>query len=145
MIDASPIIPNLYVGSAPVPGTKGFGVIVLCAEEYQPKAAEFPGVRVEHFPFDDREVLTRREIETPVMAAQKVAYHLRAGRKVLVTCQMGRNRSAFVAALALHLVTGKNGKACAEHVRKRRTDPMGVSALSNRGFRSALEKLPGRG
>jgi len=144
MIDASPIAQNLFVGSAPVPDLRGFDVIVLCAEEYQPGAEMFPGTRVEHFPFDDRQNLSKDELAMPVKAARKVAEHMKAGRKVLVTCQMGRNRSAFVAALALHLVTGRSGRDCAERVRKRRIDPTGVPALANRAFYSALSKLPGK-
>jgi protein-tyrosine phosphatase len=144
MVDASPITPQLYVGSAPVPDLRGFDVIVLCAQEYQPGAEMFPGTTVEHFPFDDRPCLSKQELAMPVRAARRVAGHMMVGRRVLVTCQMGRNRSAFVAALALHLTTGESGKACADRVRKHRVDPIGVRALSNRGFYSALSKIPGR-
>jgi hypothetical protein len=126
-MDASKVARNLYVGSAPQPGTKGFDVIVLCADEYQPSAGHY---------------LSSRELAVPVQAARRVARHLQAGRTVLVTCRMGRNRSAFVAALALHLASGRSGRRCVEQVRKHRVDPMGVRALANRGFRRALEKLP---
>lgn len=141
-MDASQVARNLFVGSAPAPGLQGFDVIVLCAQDYQPPARAYPGTLVEHCPFDDRESLSSRELSVPVQAARKVAQHLAAGRKVLVTCRMGRNRSALVATLALHLWSGRSGRACVEQVRKHRVDPMGVRALANRSFRRSLEKLP---
>jgi hypothetical protein len=141
-MDASRVDRNLFVGSAPKPGTKGFDVIVLCADEVQPSARHYPGVIVEHHPFDDRPDLSSRELAVPVQAARRVARHLQAGRTVLVTCRMGRNRSAFVAALALHLASGRSGRRCVEQVRRHRVDPTGVRALANPGFRRALEKLP---
>jgi len=144
MIDATHLAHNLFIGSAPMPGLREFNVIVLCADEYQPEASKFPGVVVEHFPFDDRQNLSKQELAMPVRAARRVVDHLKKGRRVLVTCQMGRNRSALVSALALHLATGKNGKTCADHVRKKRVDPSGVHALSNPSFYRALAKLPGR-
>jgi rhodanese-related sulfurtransferase len=143
-VDATAVARNLFVGSAPLPGLGGFDVIVLCSSGYQPPAAHYPGVIVEHFPFDDAPRLSSRELRVPVQAARRVGHHLGRGRRVLVTCQMGRNRSAFVAALALHLWTGRSGKECADQVRRHRIDPLGVRALANRDFRRALEKLPGR-
>lgn len=142
--DATPLTPNLFIGSAPLPDTRGFDVIVLCANEYQPEQGAFPHATLEHFPFDDRTDLTKEELKVPVKAARKVAEHIQAGRRVLVTCQMGRNRSALVSALALHFTTGRPGLACANHVRKRRVDPTGARALSNQGFWRALAKIPGR-
>ena len=141
-MDVTQVARNLFVGSAPAPGLKGFDVIMLCAKDYQPPASAYPGVIVEHCPFDDRESLSSGELAVPVQAARKAARHLAKGRKVQVTCRMGRNRSAFVAALALHLLTGRSGRACVEQVRKHRVDPLGVRALANPGFRRSLEKLP---
>lgn len=142
--DATLVAHNLFVGSAPLPGVRGFNVIVLCANDYQPPATHYPGVIVERFPFDDAETLTSRELGVPVQAARTIGRHLEQGRVVLVSCRMGRNRSAFVAALALHLATGRSGKECSEQVRRNRVDPMGVRALANPSFRRSLEKLPRR-
>lgn len=145
MIEATAITDQLYVGSAPSPGhLHGFDVLVLCAREYQPEAKAFPGVEVAHAPFDDRARLSKQELLVPVGAARKVARRIREGKRVLVTCQMGRNRSAFVAALALHFVTGRPGIQCANRVRTRRRDILGVKALENQGFFGALAKLPGK-
>lgn len=143
-VDATAVAKNLFVGSAPRPGLAGFDVVVLCSSGYQPPAAHYPGVIVEHFPFDDAPRLSSRELRVPVRAARRVGLHLGRGRRVLVTCQMGRNRSAFVAALALHLWTGRSGKECVDQIRRYRIDPHGVRALANQDFRRALEKLPRR-
>lgn len=78
-----------------------FEVIVLAAWEYQPNMPGFHEVM--HVPLDD-------EFERPVTiedtrrirsAAQAVAQHVRDGRRVLVTCHHGRNRSGVIAGLAL--------------------------------------------
>jgi len=142
--DASRIVEGLYVGAAPPPGNYvgRFDVIVFAAEEYQPPAAAFPGVRVRHCPFDDSSDPTANDLMTAWTAAEAVARDIRRGRRVLVTCQMGRNRSAFVAALALHMVTGAPGADMLMLVRSRRTDALGIQALSNSAFRRYLRALP---
>jgi protein-tyrosine phosphatase len=117
-------------------------VIVFTAEEYQPDATAFPGVRVRHCPFDDTRVPSDRDIGTAWSCAEAVARDMRRGRRVLVTCRMGRNRSALVAALALHLVTGESGAEVFRLVRSRRTDDVGVPALSNPTFQRLLVALP---
>jgi protein-tyrosine phosphatase len=98
-------------------------------------------VRVRHFPFDDSVRPSDEDLMTAWTAAEAVARDLRRGRRVLVTCAMGRNRSAFVAALALHLVTGEPGADMLALVRARRVDRTGVSALSNSAFRAYLRGL----
>ena len=91
----------LAQGARPPVGVRlPFDVIVLAAWEYQPK---MPGYEVMHVPLDD-------EFELPVTtedhmriqaAARAVARRVRAGRRVLVTCHQGRNRSGVIAGLAL--------------------------------------------
>lgn len=77
-----------------------FDVIVLAAWEYQPL---LPGYEVIHVPLDD----TNDPPPTPGdrarihAVARLVADHIRAGRRVLVTCHHGRNRSGVIAGLAL--------------------------------------------
>lgn len=141
---ASRILDGLWVGAAPPPGdySDRFDVIVLTADEYQPDAGMFPGVRVRHFPFDDSGQPTDRDLATAWDAAETVARYLRRGMRVLVTCRMGRNRSALVAALALYLVTEAPGEDILALVRDRRTDAVGVRALSNRAFQAYLRALP---
>ena len=89
----------LAQGSAPPPGMRiPFDVIVLAAKEYQP---ELPGYEVMHVPLDDGpppDQETRARIRA---AAHRIASHVREGRRVLVTCWQGRNRSGVLAGLAL--------------------------------------------
>ncbi|KKL93246.1 hypothetical protein LCGC14_1876630 [marine sediment metagenome] len=88
----------LAQGSRPPVGVRlPFDVIVLSAREYQPA---MPGYEVMHVPIDDANPshADRTRIRS---AAQAVAWHVRAGRRVLVTCHQGRNRSGVIAGLAL--------------------------------------------
>lgn len=90
---------HLAQGSAPWPGVRiPFDVIVLAAEEYQ---RDLPGYRVMHVPLDDGpppDTATRARIR---FAAREIANHVRNGKRVLVTCWQGRNRSGVLAGLAL--------------------------------------------
>jgi len=90
----------LAQGSAPPPGVRlPFDVVVLAAEEYQP---DLPGYEVMHVPLDDSgpppSPADRARIRA---AAHQIAAHVRAGRRVLVTCWQGRNRSGVLSGLAL--------------------------------------------
>jgi protein-tyrosine phosphatase len=143
VLDASEIAPGLWVGAAPEPGHYGarFDTLVLVASDYQPPDEAFPGVRVRRFPFGDNLQPTERDLMTAWAAATAVANDLVSGRRVLVTCRMGINRSALVAALALHMVTGMSGERAAAIVRLRRRTREGFHALSNPAFRAFLKKI----
>jgi hypothetical protein len=56
----------------------------------------------------------------------------------LITCWMGRNRSALISALVLHYITGVDTGKCAAFVRGTRVDATGVPALQNEYFWSLL-------
>lgn len=117
---------RLAQGSAPpLTARLPFDVVVLAAEEYQP---ELPGYAVLRVPLDDGpppDAVTHARI---LAAARAVAAHVRAGRRVLVTCWMGRNRSGVVAGLALREL-GLPGWRAAERVRRARD-----GALTNQHF-----------
>jgi protein-tyrosine phosphatase len=133
----SEIVPGLFVGSKPSPGKHGdVDAIVLAAMEYQPPAHLFPGAEVIHVPLDDAPGRRMREdeIADATRAAGRVARRLRAGRRVLVTCAMGLNRSGLVAALAMHDVYGMNADEIIKRLRRAR----GVWALSNPNFEKLL-------
>jgi protein-tyrosine phosphatase len=141
-IDAHRIAPKLWQGSKPPRGlslfTAGFDVLVLCAEEHQPWEADFPGVEVIRAPNDDSgKPMTKAQLKTADREARRVAKRLRQGRRVLVTCAMGLNRSGLVSALALHYRDGLPGRACIEIVQKARP-----GALRNPEFVRALAALP---
>ena len=111
MLDATEVFRGIWVGSAPAPGYYAgrFDVVVLVSLEYQPPAYGFPGVIVRRFPFDDSARPSKQDLAQAWRAATAVAHDVSQGRRVLVTCNMGRNRSALVAALAIHMLTGMSG------------------------------------
>jgi protein-tyrosine phosphatase len=134
-IDAHRIAPKLWVGSTPGPEHGAlFDVIVLCAVEYQPS---LPNVRVIHAGFDDTLEPTRAELRIARDAAAMVNMHRSAGRRVLVSCMQGRNRSALVAALAL-VLQGTPPTMAITQVRRYRKHPEGKLVLSNPAFMSFL-------
>lgn len=101
------IVPGVAQGSYPQPLSEAFkhvDTIVFCAEEKQPRATKLPpGKRVVRFGFDD-------DIYRPIPAEAGVLFHQMAhqlarevasGRKVLITCAMGLNRSGLMTALTM--------------------------------------------
>src|ERR1700674_944394 len=119
----SEIVPGLFVGSKPVPcHHEGIDVIVLAAKEYQPPADLFPGTEVIHAPLDDdpRRPLREDEIAIATKTGSRVARRLRAGSRVLVSCAMGLNRSAIVAALAMHEIYGMSADEIVARLRHAR-------------------------
>jgi protein-tyrosine phosphatase len=98
------LMPGGYLaqGSAPPSGEDiPFDVIVLAAQEYQRSYQAPPGRKVMYVPLDDGpkpDAIERARIHA---AAREIAEYVRAGRRVLVTCWQGRNRSGVLAGLAL--------------------------------------------
>jgi protein-tyrosine phosphatase len=94
---------RLAQGSAPPVGARlPFDVVVLAAAEYQPA---LPGYEVLRVPLEDRfppkpppDTDTRNSVHE---TACRIARRVRSGRRVLVTCHQGRNRSGLLAGLAL--------------------------------------------
>ncbi len=139
---ASRIAPRLYQGSRPLQGTTlrrvGFDTLVLAAKEHQPSARRFPGVEVIHVPMDDVDrPLSSSELRRVRRASARVARRLVAGRRVLVTCHAGLNRSGIITAGALILLTGADACSVVRRVRQQRSP----DALSNPSF---VEALSGR-
>ena len=140
MTRTSRIGPRLYQGIAPPTGPAlknlGWDVLVLCAEEFQPSASEFPGLEVIHAPNDDADrEPTTDELAIVMSRALLVAMRVREGKRVLVTCRLGMNRSGLVSATALHFLTGAGGEACVKRVRDARP-----GALSNPHFVRVLRR-----
>jgi hypothetical protein len=113
---AHKIVDNLYQGGYPPPGPflkrAGVDVLVLCAMEWQdPGGRNYPGLTVINAGGDDD---TRLHRVMPYMglwqhAARLVVGHLRDGKKVLVTCMQGMNRSGMVTSHVLRELTGMSG------------------------------------
>ena len=126
------IVPGgtLYQGDAMSAATAAgkFDTLVLCAEELPRAALMLPkGVRVIEAGIDDAE-LSPKEAWIAQNAARSVVRDLGYGRKVLVTCFAGRNRSGLVSALTLKRM-GYSGAEAIEAVRRARKN-----ALTNESF-----------
>lgn len=104
--DASNVYPKLWVGAAPPADRSypGVQMIVLCAREYQPASfAHFSGQIVRVAIPDD--ALDTDELRRALSGGMTVGNALKDGKRVLVTCRAGINRSAMVAGLGLLHVT----------------------------------------
>ncbi|MBW2673161.1 MAG: dual specificity protein phosphatase family protein [Deltaproteobacteria bacterium] len=102
---------------------RGFKVLVLAAEEHQPTADHFPAVRVIRFPLDDGpQPWSAQQIMALRRLSGWLAQAVSAGQRVLVTCQMGLNRSGIVTAATVMQLTGAPALDVVEMMRRRR-DP----------------------
>lgn len=109
------IVPDLAQGAFPGEDSVGragrldksifdtFDVLVLCAEELQPRAKAPSGKEIFKLPMDDD---IYRPIPDEVQdilheAAKRLVTYCAHGQKVLTTCAEGRNRSGIVTGLML--------------------------------------------
>lgn len=140
MLDVNRVAPKLYFGSAPRVGSAltraGFDVVLLCAREYQPRSRELPGVLVVHCGIDNSLAPTEAEIETAIDASRVAATAVMDGKRVLISCWMGKNRSGLVMALTLMRLYGLSGPEAVQAVQAARP-----GALFNPAFVSLVEEL----
>lgn len=123
---------QLAQGSAPpLEARVPFDVIVFSAKEYQPNLS---GYDVMHVPLDDGPPPDTKTRERIRAAARQIAEHVRAGRRVLVTCWQGRNRSGVLAGLAL-VELGLPRQRAVRRIREYR------NGLTNRYFRAMVEGM----
>lgn len=119
-----------------------FDVIVLSADEFQPHksliCALAAAPQIIYAPLDDAQ-LTESEIRIATAAAENVANAYAEGKKILVTCFQGRNRSGLITALAMHLYYGMSGQEAVSIVKKQRKD-----VLTNPSFVDFLSTLPAK-
>jgi protein-tyrosine phosphatase len=146
-IFAHEIHENLWMGSDPpihsVYGAKplgtNFDTLVLCAAEYQPEKNLFQIEKVIHAPMYDLLIpISVKQKSTAIKTAVKIANDLYDGKRVLVTCIAGRNRSGLVCALSLCFqLPDLSSKDIIEIIRKNR----GQEALSNPFFVEFLHSI----
>lgn len=128
--EASRVAPKLWVGSYPGEGPEmlrraqevGFDRVIRVAMELP-----------HEYPLDDRELDADGAL-VALKAAAEVARELKAGRRVLVTCQAGINRSALVAGLAMVMRFGWSGREAVARIRRARRPADGSQALRNKSF-----------
>lgn len=133
--DWNEVYPNLFVGSAPLAMPAQFDLLVLAASEHQPKFEYRSDQGILYVPLDDRPP-TQREKMMALRGALLVHSYLVRGKKVLVTCHQGLNRSSWIAALALRMMGLKTNVALAR-IRHAR----GPMALNNKGFVKTVEAV----
>lgn len=133
----------------------GIDVAVLAASDAQPGPDELaylrrvcPSLSLICAPLDDVEDAWALPgiVKTATEVAQRVKQRLDEGKRVLVICQAGRNRSGLISALTLIARLGISGMEAVSRVRAAR-DPMlptGERALTNDAFREYLETIPAR-
>lgn len=117
----------------------GFGLLVLCAHEYQPRAEKFPGVEVIHCPFVDdpttgaTSAQLGRIFDTARTLGMVSKGMSRVSGNILVTCHAGRNRSGLVCALGLSEASGAQPALFIQRIKTKRrgalTNPMFLDLL----------------
>lgn len=140
-MEATEVVKNLWVGSAPAPHKplEDFDVLVLAAVEHQPSNLAFRGHLIRCGIEDDwQRPINHKEQRLVVAAARKVADHLYDGHVVLCTCRMGWNRSALVAACALK----RSSSLTIEEIVMLMREARGEDALSNPSFVEFLRIAP---
>jgi protein-tyrosine phosphatase len=132
--DRHEVYPNLFVGSALVTLPVGFDVIVFSAVEHQEPWKSRNQLLV-YVPLDDAQPSKADEAQV-IRVATYLAGALREGRRVLVTCSMGRNRSCWIAGMTMRLMRVPFRRVVSQ-IRTAR----GPEALSNRWFLASLEGI----
>lgn len=143
-LEADEILPNLWQGSFPnllSASEAGFEVVVLCAREMlggheERNEYKMHGMTVVEAPFDDTKWPTPEELSTARWAASKVTSAVLEGKKVLVTCQAGLNRSGLVNGIALRDIKKITGIESVMIIKGRREN-----ALFNNTFAQHIYNL----
>lgn len=139
---ADKILDNLYMGSAPptdsVDLSNDFDCLVLSAIEFQPPNHYYKGLDIHRALInDDGSPMTFQEMQYAIRASSYVIKRLNEGKRVLVTCWQGRNRSGIITALTLVFGYGKNPQEAISMIRSAR----GPKAMGNDYFISFLNEF----
>jgi hypothetical protein len=136
---------TLYVGGAPQPSDRmqdWADTLVLCAMEYQPDVTdlEFGQIEILRMPLGDvNEPMKPAEYARCFAVSTKVAKRLLAGKRVVVTCLAGLNRSCLIAGMAMRMV-GMGSDTVIRNLRAARGD----RGLCNEAFeRIVRTTVPG--
>ncbi len=138
------IQPNLAMGGALLDSSAAFeefDILVLCAGEWQPHVTlpdEDRSKRVIRIPYDDSNTaLIPSVVRALHAAADELTAEHKAGKRILVTCMAGRNRSGLLTALILMKRFGLPAAEAIQLIKERRGD----FALTNNTFTSYLLSL----
>lgn len=138
----SEIVHGLWVGSRPrqVRGLDSlFDLLVLAENQWQPPTGVFKPLPVIRAPMtDDFKGMPVKDKLQALRAARSVSAAVQEQKQVLVTCYMGLNRSALIAALVLTRAPFKMPASEAiSHIRSMRSP----YALSNPNFEKFLHDI----
>ena len=143
-LNADKVGQNLWVGGIPLnfdAVEKNFDALVLAAREHQDffPVHQHPKLYVIHAPIDDSKP-TREEKAQALLAGLQVYELNKAGKKVLVTCAAGVNRSALIAGLAM-VISGLSADTVISQIRQRRKPVSGATPLFNNYFVKFLKDI----
>jgi protein-tyrosine phosphatase len=138
------IQPDLAMGGALLDSSAAFeefDILVLCAGEWQPHVVlpdEDKTKRVVRVPYDDSDTaLIPSVLKLLQKTAKELAEEHKNGKRILVTCMMGRNRSGLLTALVLMTRFGMPAAEAIALIKECRGD----FALTNETFTSYLLSL----
>ncbi len=131
---------RLWIGGAPVDYSwarrRGIDVVVDVSDpDMQPRPDEVRDIDYRKCPLADHDELP--DIEQVEELVGHVVDSVRAGRRVLVHCSFGKNRSGLVVTLAVRELLGVTGAKAVALVRSRRH-----RAVNNQTFAAYVEALP---
>lgn len=141
-IDADEIIPDLWLGGhTALDGLNKdrdvpFDIVVSAALEIAPNRFDHGAALARQVPLDDSPTdwdASPQAWRMVVQAGRWVASQWASGKKVLVVCHSGINRSSLIVGTALRFL-GFSGPAAVELIRKKR----GYGTLTNQSFRNAV-------
>ena len=148
-MNADEVGKNLWVGGLPTDFgavAENFDALVLAARDHQDifPSSKHPEVKLILAPLDDEPYApnppSEDQKDIALRAAQKVYQLNKEGKKVLVTCLAGVNRSALIAGLSM-VLAGMPAAQVITQIRKRRKPPTGNTPLFNRYFAEYLHEV----
>jgi protein-tyrosine phosphatase len=137
---ATEIVAGLWQGALDVanPSTADFEVVIsMTSRAPHPSWAH---QQVHHFPVTDpmwAHEMSAKFHERIDLAADVATQGVRSGRRVLVLCAQGKNRSGLVVAMALHKLKGWSGEQAMRCIQQKRP-----GSLYNIHLQRFLEALP---
>jgi protein-tyrosine phosphatase len=138
-MNASLVVPHLWVGSIPLPGDnvcrRGFDRLLILAQGDICYADAYPGVATFHVPLQDH-VCTAGEEAKAIQLGRIVASWVRRQMNVFVACERGLNRAALVGSIAL-IARGTPAIEAMQKVKAAR----GSMALDGPHFQRLLQRL----
>ncbi len=136
----SAITPFLMQGSWPRDMTLAFqhaDTVVFCAQEMPPPKHTVPaGKATIYIPYDDTHDLSAVPIIDLQRLAKRLAGEIQRGRRVLITCAMGLNRSGLLSALTVARAYNVSGAEAVKLVKQKRN-----GALCNHVFAKLAQEL----